>query len=88
MKATLQALTGVMLCGITPMHVAAEPALSLQSNPGELHAVVTDMPHVNDMSHADPRTWHSLPPAAHVYDDGLAQEVEFPTHFSSRARPF
>jgi hypothetical protein len=86
MKRILLSLTGVMLGAASH---AADPAVPLQSKLGEeLHAAVTDMPETIDMSHADPKTWHSLPPAAQVYDQVLAQEVEFPNHFSSRARPF
>jgi hypothetical protein len=50
----------------------------------------TDMPEIIDMSHADPKSWYSLPPAAQVYDydQGLAQDLEFPSYFRSRARPF
>ena len=89
MKATLLVLTGVMLCTMTTMHIAADPAVPLQSSMGEeLHAVVTDMPHTIDMSHADPKNWHSLPPAAQISDQVLAQEVQFLTHFSGRPRPF
>ena len=38
----------------------------LSINQGEeLHSAVTD---VVDMSYADPKTWHSLPPAAQLDD--------------------
>ena len=30
-------------------------------NRAELHAAVTDIPVIVDMSHADPLTWHSAP---------------------------
>jgi hypothetical protein len=36
------------------------------------------MPEIIDMSHADPKTWHSLPPAAQVYDQVLAEKFELP----------
>ena len=37
----------------------------LRTNPGiEVHAAVTDMPKIIDLSHANPKTWHTLPPAA------------------------
>ena len=89
MKGILLSLTGVMLCAATVHSAAADSTVPLESKMGEeLHAAVTDMPEIIDMSHADPKTWHSLPPAAQVYDQVLAQEVEFPNHFSSRARPF
>jgi hypothetical protein len=69
MKRILPPLMGVMLC-VLPLHSAmADPAVSLQTKEGEeLHAAVTDMPAIIDMSHADPKTWHSLPSAAQVYD--------------------
>ena len=89
MKGILLALTGAMLCAAQLHSAAAGPAVPLQSKTGEeLHAAVTDMPEIIDMSHADPKTWHSLPPAALVYDQVLSQEVQFPPHFSSRPRPF
>jgi hypothetical protein len=89
MKRILLSLTGVMLCAATLHSAAADLAVPLQSRTGkELHAAVTDMPEFIDMSHADSKTWHSLPPAAQVYDQALAQEAEFPSHFSSRPRPF
>jgi hypothetical protein len=89
MKGILLALPGVMLCAAQLHSAAADPAVPLQTKTGEeLHSAVTDMPEIIDMSHADPKSWHSLAPAAQVYDHGLAQGLEFPTHFSSRPRPF
>ena len=89
MKGILLVLPGVMLCAATLHSAAADPAVPLQTKTGEeLHSAVTDMPDIIDMSHADPKTWHSLPPAAQVYDQVLAQEGQFPTHFSGRTRPF
>ena len=89
MKAILLSLTGAMLYAATLHSTAADPAVPLQTKTGEeLHSAVTDMPDIIDMSHADPKSWHSLPPAAQVYDEVLAQEVQFPTHFSARSRPF
>ncbi len=89
MKGILLVLPGVMLCAATLHSAAADPAVPLQTKTGEeLHSAVTDMPDIIDMSHADPKTWHSLPPAAQVYDQVLAQEVQLPTHFSGRTRPF
>ena len=89
MKGILLVLPGVMLCAATLHSAAADPAVPLQTKTGEeLHSAVTDTPEIIDMSHADPKTWHSLPPAAQVYDQVLAQEVQLPTHFSGRPRPF
>jgi hypothetical protein len=89
MKGILLVLPGVMLCAATLHSAAADPAVPLQTKTGEeLHSAVTDMPDIIDMSHADPKTWHSLPPVTQVYDQALAQEVEFPSYFSSRPRPF
>ena len=86
MKGILLVLPGVMLCAATLHSAAADPAVPLQTKTGEeLHSAVTDMPDIIDMSHADPKTWYSLPPAAQVHDEVLAQEVQFPTHLT---RPF
>jgi hypothetical protein len=65
MKRMLLTLTGIMLC-TAALHSAAADTTKASE---ELHAAVTDMPDVIDMSHADPKTWHSLLPAAQVYDD-------------------
>ena len=62
MKRMLLLLTGIMLCTAHLHSAAATKAFD------ELHAAVTDIPDVIDMSHADPKTWHRLPPAARVYD--------------------
>jgi len=68
MKRILPPLMGVMLC-VLPLHSAmADPAVSQTKEEEEFHAAVTDMPAIIDMSHADPKTWHSLPSAAQVYD--------------------
>ena len=41
----------------------------LSINQGEeLHSAVTDVTEVVDMSYADQKTWHSLPPAAQLDD--------------------
>ena len=81
MNGTLLALTGVMAGAI-----ALNPAVPHQWKMGqELHAAVTDMPEIVDMSHADPKTWHGLPRDGQVY---LAEEVGFPSLFSGRTRPF
>jgi hypothetical protein len=67
MKRLLPSLTGIMLCMLCTLawHGAgADTTLPLSTEPGEqLRAAITDMPDMIDMSHADPRTWHSLPPA-------------------------
>ncbi len=65
---------------------SGDPAVPHQWKMGqELHAAVTDMPEIVDMSHADPKTWHRLPRDGQVY---LAEEVGFPSLFSGRTRPF
>ena len=82
-------LTGIMLCAAILPSAAADMAMPVQTKPGEaLHAAVTDMPDTIDMSYADPKTWHRLPPAAQVRDQVLAQEWEFVNRVSSRTRPF
>jgi hypothetical protein len=63
MKGILLLLTSIMLCAATLHSVAAD----------ELHAAVTDMPDIIDMSRADPRTWHTLPSAAQVYGRSQAR---------------
>ena len=65
MKDMLPPLVGIVLCTLALNSDAADPAALLLTRPGqELHAAVTDMPDIIDMSHADPRTWDRLPPAA------------------------
>ena len=87
-------LTGIMLCAAILPSTAADIAMPViampvQTKPGEaLHAAVTDMPDIIDMSYADPKTWHRLPPAAQVRDQVLAQEWEFANRVGSRTRPF
>jgi hypothetical protein len=56
MNVHLLLLTAIMLCMATPHSDQSTPA-------AELGAAVTDMPDIIDMSHADPKTWHSLPAA-------------------------
>jgi len=71
MKEILLPLTVIMCCAATFQSAAADPAVPLQVKQGEeSHAVVTDLPDIIDMSHADPRTWESLPPAAQVNSGG------------------
>ena len=72
---TLLLLTGIMLCVATMHGATADPAAGL-------HAAITDMPDIVDMSYADPKTWNSLPPAAQVYDHShshtlASEEAEF-----------
>ena len=43
------------------------PCLSINQGE-ELHSAVTDVTEVVDMSYADQKTWHSLPPAAQLDD--------------------
>lgn len=88
MKEFLLKLTGVMLSAASLHSAAADPAVPQTKQGEELHAAVTDVPDIIDMSHADPKTWHGLPPAAQVYDQVLVQEWEFVSHFGSRTRPF
>jgi hypothetical protein len=82
MKTLLQ-LTGIMLCAATLHNATADQAAFLQTKQGEeLHAAITDVPDIVDMSYADPKTWNSLPPAAQVYDHAHShtlafEEVEF-----------
>ena len=84
MKGILPPLMGLMLCAATHSS-AADCAVPFQYETGkEMRAAVTYMPEIVDMSHADPKTWHSLPPAAQVYDQALS----LPVQFSSRPRPF
>ena len=53
-----------------------------------MRAAVTDTPEIVDMSHADPKTWQSLPPAAQVYYQALSEKMDCPVQFSSRICPF
>jgi hypothetical protein len=84
MKRILMALSGLMLCA-APLHSnAADPALPPQGKMGEERsAAITDVPETIDMSHADPKTWHSLRPEVQVYGQVLAQELQLPTHSSA-----
>jgi hypothetical protein len=53
---------------VTLSGAGADPT-PLSINQGEeLHSAVTDVTEVDDMSYADPKTWHSLPPAAQLGD--------------------
>jgi len=65
MKNMLPSLAGIVLCALALNSAAADPTALRPTRPGqELHAAVTDTPNIVDMSHADPKTWHSLPPTA------------------------
>jgi hypothetical protein len=73
MKGLLPSLTGIVLCmscALAWHGASADTTPPLATEPGgELRAAVTDMPDMIDMSHADPRTWHTLPtalPGAHA----------------------
>jgi hypothetical protein len=67
MKELLPSLTGIVLCmscALAWHGAGADTTPPLSTEPGkELRAAVTDMPDMIYMSHADPRTWHSLPTA-------------------------
>jgi hypothetical protein len=54
------------LAGLLLSTASQTIANDTQNNRAELHAAVTDMPVVVDMSHADPTTWHSAPLAVEV----------------------
>jgi hypothetical protein len=65
MKEMLPSLMGIVVCALALNCAAADPTAPLPTEPGqELHSAVTDMPDIIDMSHADPTTWHSVPPTA------------------------
>lgn len=82
MKRILLPLAGIMLCAAPVHSTAADPAVPLQTKQGEeSHAVVTDMPDIIDISHADPRTWHRLPRAAQV-NDWSSKELDQPIGFN------
>lgn len=42
--------------------------VGLQSEPGEVHSVVVDMPQVISLSYASPETWGSLPTTVRPYE--------------------
>ena len=83
MKGILPALTGIMLCAATTYSNAADSTTGK-----EMHAAATDTPEIVDMSHADPKTWHRLPPTAQVYNQAISEKMDWPVRFSSRIRPF
>jgi hypothetical protein len=89
MKNFLLPLMGIMLCASTLHSAFPDPTVPSQTEPGEkLHAAVTDIPDIIDMSHADPTTWHGLSPGAPVHDHVLTQEYRFASRVSGRTRPF
>jgi hypothetical protein len=83
MKQILLPLTAILFCAGTLS--AAETTLSLQVKQNERwHAAATDIPDEIDMSHADPRTWHRLPPVAEVNRPD-ADDLDRPLRFSLEA---
>jgi hypothetical protein len=48
---------------VTLSGAGADPTPLWINQGEELHSAVTDVTEVVDMSFADPKTWHSLPPA-------------------------
>jgi hypothetical protein len=53
---------------VTLSGAGADPTPLWINQGEELHSAVTDVTEVVDMSYADPKTWHSLPPAAQLDD--------------------
>jgi hypothetical protein len=51
---------------VTLSGAGADPTPLWINQGEELHSAVTDVTEVVDMSFADPKTWHSLPPAAEI----------------------
>jgi hypothetical protein len=78
----LPALTSITPCA-TMTSAGADPA-PFQINRGqELHSAVTDVTDAVDMSFADPKTWHSLPPAGQLDEQtrwpySRSNELQFP----------
>ena len=77
-------LIGVMLCAAT-LNSADGRTVAPQTPVEEVHAAITDMPDIIDMSNADPRTWKRLPPAAQV--QVLVHDEEF-RRYPIRTRPY
>jgi hypothetical protein len=76
-KRFLLPLTGILLCAAAPQNASADSAVSLQTEMGgQLHAAVTDMPEIVDMSYADPAMWHRLPRTAPVYEESLSHAAD------------
>lgn len=83
MNGMLLSLTGVMLFALTLHSAAADTKVPLSTKIDiVLHAAVTDMPDIIDMSHADPKTWSSLLPTAQRSVWASTIEIKF-----SAARP-
>jgi hypothetical protein len=61
------ALNGITFL-VTLSSPGADPTPPWINQLEELHSAVTDVTEVVDMSYADPKTWHSLPPAAQLDD--------------------
>jgi len=53
---------------VTRSGAGADPTPLWINQGEELHSAVTDATEVVDMSYADPKTWHSLPPPAQLDD--------------------
>ena len=53
---------------VTLSGAGADPTPLWINQGEELHSAVTDVTEVVDMSYADPKAWHSLPPAAQLGD--------------------
>ena len=88
MKSFRMSLMGIILCASVLHSASNDPAVHQAEPSEELHAAVTDIPDMIDMSHADPKTWHGLPLGARVHDRVLTQEYQFASHVSVRTRPF
>jgi hypothetical protein len=75
--------TGIMLCTAVLHSAAAD-----NTRAGEkLHAAVTDMPDVIYMSHAEPKTWHSLLRTPSAYDGAPASlRAELTTKSAANGR--
>jgi hypothetical protein len=73
---------------VTLTSAGADPAPLWSSQGEKLHSAVTDVTGVVDMSYADPKTWHSLPPAAQLDDQTRSlcsgsNELQFPAQQQS-----
>jgi hypothetical protein len=77
-----------MVCAPIFHGKAADPASPQSGRVKVRHAAVVHMPQIIDMSYADPKSWHDLPPAVQVSPKDLAQELDLPANFSSRSRSF
>jgi hypothetical protein len=73
---------------VTLTSAGADPAPLWSSQGEKLHSAVTDVTGVVAMSYADPKTWHSLPPAAQLDDQTRSlcsgsNELQFPAQQQS-----